>query len=140
MLKNILFIPLIFLLFLSIKNLDLSEPQENEYYITRRMPTREEVLVSAFKEEKPYIDQLWGVHESGMNPTAVNPTSGACGVAQSHPCGKMKCNLTHDIRDFACQVNWGKDYIEGRYGSVKAALEFWKARHPINGEDVGNWY
>ena len=131
MIKNLLFLPLIFLLLLSVKNLDLSEPQESEYYFTTRMPTREEVLVAAFKEEKPLIDELWGIRESGYDPTVKNPSSGACGVPQSLPCEKMGCNLTNDIKDFICQVNWGRDYIENRYGSVSEALSF---------HDRMNWY
>ena len=132
--KNLLYLPLIFLLFLSLKNgVDISsEPQESEYYFVRRMPTREEVLVAAFKEELPEAKQLL-FHESGINPTAVNPTSGACGVPQALPCSKMGCELSHDIEDFTCQINWAKKYIEQRYGSASQALEFWHAQSP-------HWY
>ena len=56
--------------------------------------------------------------ESGCNPNAVNPSSGACGVAQELPCGKSGCGLG----DGACQVAWMKRYVEGRYGSFAAAL------------------
>ena len=130
MLKNLIFLPLIFLLFLSIKNFDLSGPQESEYYFTRRMPTREEVLVAAFKEETPIAKELLR-RESGISPIAVNPSSGACGLGQSLPCSKMNCNLTHDIKDFTCQVFWVRDYVEHRYGDFNNALAFW---------DEHNWY
>lgn len=50
--KNLLFLPLIFLLFLSIKNLDLSEPQESEYYFTRREPTLYERIEGFWGEER----------------------------------------------------------------------------------------
>lgn len=56
--------------------------------------------------------------ESGCNPNAVNPSSGACGVAQELPCGKSGCSLG----DGACQIAWMKRYVEGRYGSFAAAL------------------
>lgn len=65
--------------------------------------------------------------ESGCNPYAVNRSSGACGVAQELPCGKSGCQLG----DGACQVAWMNRYIQSRYGSWLAALQF----HYRN-----NWY
>jgi len=65
--------------------------------------------------------------ESGCNPNAVNPSSGACGVAQELPCGKSGCSLG----DGACQVAWANRYVIGRYGSWAAAVSF----HNRN-----NWY
>jgi hypothetical protein len=56
--------------------------------------------------------------ESGCNPNAVNPSSGACGVAQELPCGKSGCSLG----DGACQVRWMNSYVSGRYGSWANAL------------------
>lgn len=58
--------------------------------------------------------------ESSCNPAAVNPSSGACGVAQELPCGKSGC----DRADGACQVSWMNTYIIGRYGSWQAAVNF----------------
>jgi len=60
-------------------------------------------------------------HESSMNPLAVNPTSGACGLFQALPCKKLGCELS----DVDCQMEWGKSYIEGRYGTPENALAFW---------------
>jgi len=65
--------------------------------------------------------------ESGFNPFAVNPTSGACGVCQSLPCAKMNCELS----DIDCQLDWQWNYIANRYGTITKALAF----HQING-----WY
>lgn len=65
--------------------------------------------------------------ESGCNPNAVNPTSGACGVAQELPCGKSGCSLG----DGACQVKWMNTYVLARYGSWANAVGF----HNRN-----NWY
>lgn len=56
--------------------------------------------------------------ESGCNPNAVNPQSGACGVAQELPCGKSGCSLG----DGACQVRWMNSYVHDRYGSWGNAL------------------
>lgn len=65
--------------------------------------------------------------ESGFDPGAINPTSGACGIAQALPCTKMKCSLS----DINCQLDWQWDYIANRYGTITKALEF----HYANG-----WY
>jgi len=65
--------------------------------------------------------------ESGCNPNAINPSSGACGVAQELPCGKSGCQLG----DGACQVKWMDSYIAQRYGSWANALAFHKSH---------NWY
>lgn len=58
---------------------------------------------------------LWN-QESGWNPNAVNPSSGAYGIPQSlghgHP---------YNLGDYVAQINWGLDYIKGRYGSPGAA-------------------
>jgi len=59
--------------------------------------------------------------ESGFNPFAVNPTSSACGLGQSCPCSKMGCELS----DIDCQLDWQKEYIANRYGTVSKALAYW---------------
>lgn len=63
--------------------------------------------------------------ESGCNPYARNPSSGACGVAQELPCGKSGCALG----DGACQVRWMNGYVLGRYGSWSAAVAFHNANN-----------
>jgi hypothetical protein len=65
--------------------------------------------------------------ESNCNPSAVNSSSGACGVAQELPCGKSGCSLG----DGACQIKWMNNYVQQRYGSWSNAVHF----HNIN-----NWY
>lgn len=62
--------------------------------------------------------------ESSFNQYAINPTSGACGLAQALPCEKMGCSLD----DAQCQLNWQKIYLLERYGSVEATLE-WHDSH-----------
>ncbi|HMH93230.1 MAG TPA: hypothetical protein VK586_19360, partial [Streptosporangiaceae bacterium] len=58
---------------------------------------------------------LW-MRESGWNPYAVNPSSGAYGIPQSlghgHP---------YNLGDYQNQIIWGLNYIKGRYGSPAAA-------------------
>lgn len=58
--------------------------------------------------------------ESGWNPYSINRDSGACGIPQSLPCSKMKC----DKWDYKCQLLWMADYIENRYGNPTKALAF----------------
>jgi hypothetical protein len=65
--------------------------------------------------------------ESGFDPYAINEKSGACGLTQALPCGKMNCRLG----DWECQLKWQKGYIGKRYGTASQALAF----HDING-----WY
>jgi len=65
--------------------------------------------------------------ESGCNPNAINPSSGACGVAQELPCGKSGCSLG----DGACQVKWMSSYVASRYGSWSGAVAF---------HNANNWY
>lgn len=48
-------------------------------------------------------------------------------IVQALPCSKMNCKLD----DIDCQLDWQKDYISERYGTIAKALEFW---------DVNGWY
>jgi TP901 family phage tail tape measure protein len=61
------------------------------------------------------LNKLW-TRESGWNPYAVNPSSGAYGIPQSlghgHP---------YNLGDAGAQIAWGLQYIAGRYGSPLAA-------------------
>lgn len=65
--------------------------------------------------------------ESGFNKYAINPSSGACGLAQALPCEKMAC----DLSDTNCQLQWIEEYVLGRYGSIDKTLYH---------HDIMNWY
>ncbi|HLI00531.1 MAG TPA: NlpC/P60 family protein [Acidimicrobiales bacterium] len=67
-----------------------------------------------------YLDELWN-RESGWNPTATNPTSGAFGIPQALPARKMSTAGADWATDPFTQIMWGIGYIEGRYGSPQAA-------------------
>lgn len=58
---------------------------------------------------------LW-TRESGWNPYAVNPSSGAYGIPQAlghgHP---------YNLGDAKAQIAWGENYIKQRYGNPAAA-------------------
>lgn len=76
-------------------------------------------------DQMPPLIKLWN-QESGWNANAVNPSSGAYGIPQSlghgHP---------YDLGDYANQIQWGLNYIRGRYGSPGAAWAH---------EMSNNWY
>lgn len=64
--------------------------------------------------------------ESGCNPYAVNPSSGACGIPQDI----NGCTVGHDP---VAQLKWMDNYIRGRYGSWENAYSTWLSRSP-------HWY
>lgn len=66
--------------------------------------------------------------ESGCNPNAVNPSSGACGIPQSLPCNKLPNGLNTSPTD---QLIWMQNYVMNRYGSWESALAF---------HDRNSWY
>lgn len=65
--------------------------------------------------------QLWN-HESGWNPNALNPSSGARGIPQCNPSGGQSCPA---LGDWQGQITWGLNYIAGRYGSPSHAYSVW---------------
>lgn len=67
------------------------------------------------------------MRESGCNPRAVNPTSGACGISQALPCSKMgpvNADGTSAVSPVG-QLQWMNSYVMARYGSWERALDFW---------------
>ena len=73
-----------------------------------------------------YVDYIVA-KESSWNPNALNPSSGACGLAQALPCSK----ISGDWRDPVNALRWQHNYVKARYGSYQGAYEFWI---------VNNWY
>jgi hypothetical protein len=74
-------------------------------------------------------------HESGGNPKATNPSSGAFGIWQG-----LGATLTSEAKKFGFnpkttnvneQLIMFRDYVKGRYGTAEKAMAFWKAH---------NWY
>jgi soluble lytic murein transglycosylase-like protein len=63
--------------------------------------------------------------ESSWNPNAVNRSSGACSLAQSLPCSKIK----GDWRDPVNALKWQYNYVKSRYGSYYQAYQFWRVNH-----------
>lgn len=71
---------------------------------------------------------LWD-RESGWNPYAENPSSGAYGIPQALPGSKM-ASVADDWRtNPRTQIIWGLDYIGGRYGTPCGAWNFFTANN-----------
>lgn len=73
-----------------------------------------------------YALELVG-RESSWRPTALNQSSGACGLAQALPCNKIK----GDWQDPIVALKWMDVYVHNRYGGWQRALNF----HMVH-----NWY
>ncbi len=68
--------------------------------------------------------------ESGCNPRSLNRSSGACGIGQALPCGKMGAvnpDGTSAVSPVD-QMRWMNSYVMGRYGSWDAAAAHHRAR------------
>jgi hypothetical protein len=95
---------------------------------TGTLPTgsHEELMAEAGIAASDFANADWTVsHESGWNPYAVEPTSGACHLGQELPCGKSGCAVTDEV----CQLRWMNSYVLARYGSWSAEVAF----HEENG-------
>ncbi|MFC6714954.1 hypothetical protein [Branchiibius cervicis] len=78
----------------------------------------------------PCLNKLW-TQESSWMTTAENPSSGAYGIPQSLPAGKM-ATVGADYRtNTRTQLTWGMQYVRDAYGSPCAAWDFHLAH---------NWY
>ena len=94
----------------------------------KQQPLVAEKIKQVFGTEWAEATELYS-RESSLNPLAINPNGGACGLWQAYPCSKLtiRCALS----DVDCQLKTGKEYIKNRYGSVSIAL----AHHDNKG-----WY
>ncbi|MGZ4493456.1 MAG: aggregation-promoting factor C-terminal-like domain-containing protein [Nocardioides sp.] len=76
----------------------------------------------------PALNAIW-MRESGWNPHAQNPTSGAYGIPQALPGRKMAGAGADWSWDGYTQMRWGLHYIKARYGSPVRAWAFWRTHH-----------
>ncbi|MEP7204981.1 MAG: ubiquitin-like domain-containing protein [Candidatus Saccharibacteria bacterium] len=76
------------------------------------------------QSEWGYVDSIVG-RESGWNPNSLNRSSGACGLAQALPCGKVPGNPMNPVDS----LRWQYGYVTGRYGGYAGAYGFWQANH-----------
>lgn len=92
-----------------------------------------QLVASAWgKGQWPAFNELV-MRESGWDPTAVNPSSGAAGLAQALPPSKYPAGAwPYTGKSSAVkQLQWMISYIRGRYGTPAGALAF---------HDAHNWY
>ena len=68
----------------------------------------------------PYLNLLWE-RESGWNPAAANPVSGAFGIPQALPAAKMASAGPDWAANPYTQIIWGIGYIRATYGTPQAA-------------------
>lgn len=68
-----------------------------------------------------YVDYIVS-KESGWNPNAKNPSSGACGLVQAYPCSKLGPNWNDPV----VALRWQYNYVNKRYGGYAGAYAFWK--------------
>ena len=71
-------------------------------------------------EDVDCLVSLWN-RESGWNPNSYNSRSGAYGIPQALPASKMASAGSDYMTNYKTQINWGINYIKGRYGSPRAA-------------------
>ena len=69
------------------------------------------------------LDSLWE-RESGWNPYAANPYSGAFGIPQALPGAKMASAGSDWATNASTQIRWGLGYIKATYGSPCAAWSY----------------
>lgn len=98
---------------------------------TSRAIGLEMVLARGWSEaEFACLDSLW-TRESGWRTNAANPSSGAYGIPQALPGSKMASAGADWQTNPRTQIQWGLDYIAGRYGTPCQAWAFFQDR---------NWY
>jgi hypothetical protein len=71
-------------------------------------------------DQFPCLESLWE-KESGWDPHASNPSSGAYGIPQSLPGSKMASAGADWQTNPATQIEWGLGYIRDSYGSPCSA-------------------
>lgn len=93
---------------------------------------RKKMLAKAGIPESWWNQINWLItKESGWNPRATNPSSGAYGIPQALPAGKMASAGSDWRTNPITQLKWEKSYIKDRYGGIGNAVAH---------ERSYNWY
>jgi hypothetical protein len=84
--------------------------------------SHEELMAAAGIDPSDYaaVDYIVS-RESGWNPDATEPNSGAHGLPQALPYSKTGCGWD----DAVCQLQWASNYAVARYGGWWAAQAYW---------------
>lgn len=108
---------------------DAQEPQPTPTISKRKYTYQNYSKAKHYNEVINYLKEIYinwedgaelVARESSFRPWIVNEI-GACGLAQSLPCSKMKCPLNGE--GIKCQLDWQKKYIAGRYETISKALD-----------------
>nr|WP_202543539.1 transglycosylase SLT domain-containing protein [Streptomyces sp. SID8382] len=100
-----------------------SFPQQASYTIAEVQAMARQIVPSGqFQCFSNIVD-----HESTWNYKATNPSSGAYGLVQALPAGKMASAGADWQTNPATQIKWGLNYMNERYGSPCDAWSFWQA-------------
>lgn len=100
-------------------------------------PTGNKAIAKAKAETRGWTGDQWNclhslwMRESGFNHLANNPSSGAYGIPQSLPASKMATVGADYLTNPRTQIEWGLNYIAGRYGTPCSA---WAHSEAVN------WY
>lgn len=83
-------------------------------------------LLSNGYTEADFSAGVWIInHESGWNPRATNPSSGAYGLPQSLPGSKMASAGADWQTNYQTQLKWFVSYCN-RYGGIQGAYSAWQ--------------
>lgn len=77
-------------------------------------------LAGISQSDWPAVDYIVS-HESGWDPDATEPTTGAHGLPQALPYSKTGCGWD----DAVCQLEWANQYALSRYGGWWSAYDYW---------------
>jgi vacuolar-type H+-ATPase subunit I/STV1 len=108
---------------------DLQAREARKKYLASLSQPERWMLEAGIPEDQWQVAYELVRRESTWNPNAVNPSSGACGLAQSLPCGKQAKYGAWD--DPVANLKWQYEYVNGRYGGYAQAIAF---------HDSNNWY
>jgi hypothetical protein len=97
----------------------IGRPWVSRYHGRRRLAAEMIGRYGWGRAQMPDLDRLWG-RESGWSTTAAN-ASGAYGIPQALPGSKMASSGPDWRHNARTQIAWGLSYINGRYGSPRAA-------------------
>lgn len=102
---------------------DASFPVQSSYTVAQVQAIARQIVPSGqFQCFSNIVD-----HESTWNYQAVNASSGAYGLVQALPAGKMASAGADWRTNPATQIKWGLNYMNERYGSPCDAWTFWQA-------------
>jgi len=83
------------------------------------------LAASGIPQEHWVLVDMIVARESGWDPNAINPESGACGLGQQLPCGKWPGAWNDPVAALKAQ----HQYVTERYGGYPQAMQFWNVNH-----------